>query len=63
MTHDELLQAINDKLGYYTNNNFGAVGFAVALRNVVELCSKWDTKGSYCLPIKDVLKAIEKELQ
>jgi hypothetical protein len=37
VTHDELLQAINDKLAYYTNNNFGASGFAVALRSIVEL--------------------------
>ena len=37
MTHNELLQAINDKLAYYTNNNFGASGFAIALRAVVEL--------------------------
>ena len=37
MTNEELLQAINDKLAYYNNNNFGASGFAIALRAVVEL--------------------------
>jgi hypothetical protein len=37
MTYDELLQAINDKLAYYTNNNFGASGFAIALRKIVTL--------------------------
>jgi len=33
-----------------------------ALRAVVELCNKWETKGSYCLPIGDVIQAIENEL-
>ena len=55
MTHDELLQTINDKLAYYTNNNFGASGFAVALRSIVELhkpvdCEALDgSQGTMCI--------------
>ena len=77
MTHDELLQAINDKLAYYTNNNFGASGFAVALRSVVELhkpeygdfpdedvyCATCSTARDYvALYPCETIEAIEKEL-
>ena len=53
MTHDELLARINI---------VGDTSLDAALRAVVELCDKWETKGSYCLPIEDVIQAIEKEL-
>jgi hypothetical protein len=58
MSNDELLAKINeaspaDKID---------AGWQSALRAVVELCDKWETKGSYCLPIDSVIQAIEKEL-
>jgi hypothetical protein len=33
-----------------------------ALYATMELCDEWKTKGSYCLPIEEVIQAIEKEL-
>ena len=59
MTHDELLA----RIGRLSKNAslVDATGWS-ALRAVVELCNKWETKGSYCIPIDDVIQAIEKEL-
>jgi hypothetical protein len=54
VTRDELLLNLTSA---------GETSIYVALRAVVELCNKWETKGSYCLPIEDVIKAIEKELK
>ena len=56
MTHDELL-AICDNYDFKDS-----IEPVKALRAVVELCNKWETKGSYCIPINDVIQAIEKEL-
>ena len=56
MTHDELL-AICDNYDFKDS-----IEPVKALRAVVELCNKWETKGSYCIPIGDVIQAIEKEL-
>jgi hypothetical protein len=64
VTHEELLQAINDKLAYYTNNNFGASGFAIALCSVVKLHKDengWCLVCNYPHPCSTI-KAIEKEL-
>lgn len=68
MTHDELLA----KIDYYlvpTNKLSGdegvknfAIGFMQALRAVVELCNFLDKKGHCCVPVKEVIQAIEKEL-
>lgn len=55
MTHDELV----NEVVYGEQTRFA---LANALRAVVELCDKWETKGSYCLPIDSVIQAIEKEL-
>ena len=36
--------------------------FEDALRAVVELCNFLDKKGHCCVPVKEVIQAIEKEL-
>ena len=57
MTHDELL-AICD------NYSFKDSAEPVkALRAVVELCNFLDKKGHCCVPVKEVIQAIEKELE
>lgn len=62
MTPEELLAKIK------TGNEFLGIKYApdshtFALRRIVELCRKWDRKGSYCLPIEDIIQAIERELK
>ena len=69
MTHDELLARINanlcDKVGcdgeHYKKDNVNGERFA--LRAVVELCNFLDKKGHCCVPVKEVIQAIEKELK
>ena len=53
MTHDELLQRIAI---------IGDTSIEEALRAVVELCNFLDKKGRCCVPVKEVIDAIEKEL-
>lgn len=53
MTYEELLA----KIEQFRNVPFDPL--LDALHAVVELCNKWETKGSYCLPIEDVIKVIE----
>ena len=53
MTHDELLQRIAI---------VGDTSIEEALRVVVELCNFLDKKGHCCVPVKEVIQAIEKEL-
>ena len=63
MTHEELVDAINHQivtappfaLGGYTK-------FLQALGAVVELCNFLDKKGRCCVPVQEVIQAIEKEL-
>jgi hypothetical protein len=67
MTHDELLTKIDsvfyedeggmqlDLAGF--NNQYRAI------RAVVELCNFLDKKGHCCVPVKEVIQAIEKELK
>lgn len=57
MTHDELL-AICD------NYSFKDSAEPVkALRAVVTLCDFLDKKGRCCVPVQEIIQAIEKELQ
>ena len=58
MTHDELRDYI-DKFDAAGMVNEPAVK---ALRAVVELCNFLDKKGHCCVPVKEVIQAIEKEL-
>ncbi len=60
MTYDELLIEINRRLdvAYYN----GDPQSMRALRAVVELCNFLDKKGHCCVPVKEVIQAIEKEL-
>ena len=53
MTHDELLRRITI---------VGDTSTEEALRAVVELCNFLDKKGHCCVPVKEVIQAIEKEL-
>ena len=67
MTHYELLTKIDsvfyedeggmqlDLAGF--NNQYRAI------RAVVELCNFLDKKGHCCVPVKEVIQAIEKELK
>ena len=61
MTHDELLAKMKElsrTFAYEPNLNFES-----ALRAVVELCNFLDKKGHCCVPVKEVIQAIEKELK
>ena len=60
MTHDDLLIEINRRLdvAYYN----GDPQSMRALRAVVVLCDFLDKKGHCCVPVKEVIQAIEKEL-
>jgi hypothetical protein len=60
MTHDQLLAKI-DGLTYMLLPDEIPFEYK-ALRAVVELCDKWETRGSYHIPIEDIIQAIEKEL-
>lgn len=53
MTHDELLQRIGI---------VGDTSIEEALRAVVTLCDFLNKKGKCCVPVQEVIDAIEKEL-
>ena len=59
MTHEELLEILE----HTAQDGMADEPILKALRAVVELCNKWESKGSYCLPIEDVIQAIKKELE
>lgn len=61
MTHEELLAKMAT-IAHTKDANIARNDYLLALRAVVELCNKWETKGSYCLPIEDVIKVIEGEI-
>ena len=66
MTHDELLAKIDSNLsncGYDCESCKRDNASWVALRAVVELCNFLDKKGHCCVPVKEVIQAIEKELR
>lgn len=58
MTHDELLAKIDADSDYFDYPD----PHRNALRAVVELCNFLDKKGHCCVPVKEVIQAIEKEL-
>ena len=58
MTHDELLICVNMN----AQTTGGLEQNTEALRAVVELCNFLDKKGHCCVPVKEVIQAIEKEL-
>jgi len=59
MTHEELLAELDE-----LDHSCSVVGITVsALRAVVELCNFLDKKGHCCVPIKEIIQAIEKELE
>jgi hypothetical protein len=57
MTHDELMAKIDYDI---EGNPYDE--YMSALRAVVELCNFLDKKGHCCVPVKEVIQAIEKEL-
>jgi hypothetical protein len=59
MTYEELLSDIESN--HYRNSRTLDTPY-IALRSVMELCKDWQTLGNNSVPIKDVIKAIEKEL-
>lgn len=59
MTHDELLARIKE--GQWVDRQEMMVR-SNALRAVVELCNFLDKKGHCCVPVKEVIQAIEKEI-
>ena len=64
MTHDELLDKI---YWHWRKDNRGdglqpMIDYRSALLAVVELCNFLDKKGHCCVPVKEVIQAIEKEL-
>lgn len=72
MTHDELLAKVELTLGTYISKYYGSkkdvelrsnvIDLIQALRAVVELCNFLDKKGRCCVPVQEVIDAIEKEL-
>ena len=65
MTHDELLDKI---YWHWRKDNRGdglqpMIDYRQALLAVVELCNFLDKKGHCCVPVKEVIQAIEKELK
>jgi len=58
MTYDKLLAKINYDI---EGNPYDE--YMSALRAVVELCNFLDKKGHCCVPVKEVIQAIEKELK
>ena len=62
MTHDELLELLDGR-SQIDGVEYHEARALAALRGVVELCDVWEAKGSYCVPINNVIRAIEKELQ
>jgi hypothetical protein len=59
MTHDELLAKIDN---FEPDYELDSVNSMNALYAVVELCNFLDKKGHCCVPVKEVIQAIEKEL-
>lgn len=67
MTHDELLAKI-DSVFYEEEGGLqldlaGVNNQYRAIRAVVELCNFLDKKGRCCVPVEEVIDAIEKELK
>jgi hypothetical protein len=60
MTHDELLADIDTKILLSEHTIYPI--YMQAFRAVVELCNFLDKKGHCCVPVKEVIQAIEKEL-
>jgi hypothetical protein len=60
MTYEELLATIKSR-NYRESRTLDTP--YIALNAVMELCKDWQAKGSYCLPIEDVIQAIERELK
>ena len=63
MTHDELLEEINEAIADFDLKFDNGNPYYKALRAVVELCNFLDKKGHCCVPVKEVIQAIEKELK
>lgn len=62
MTHDELLARIDDDEKFLEQYFGGKFKGQNALRAVVTLCDFLDKKGRCCVPVQEVIDAIEKEL-
>ena len=65
MTHDELIAYIDDSTDGLKHEHLfeKLLANTNALRAVVKLCNFLDKKGHCCVPVKEVIQAIEKELK
>jgi hypothetical protein len=63
MTHDELLVRVDNDEKFLEQYFGGKFKGQSALRAVVELCNFLDKKGHCCVPVKEIIQAIEKQLQ
>ena len=61
MTHEELLTKISD-LGDNCLGIMAGARMSDALSAVVIACQDWENRGSYCIPINEVVDAIKKEM-
>ena len=55
MTKEELFYLIEEEASYQK--------LIDALRAVAELSLQWEAKGSYCIPIQDIMQTIQTKLQ
>lgn len=62
MTHDELLAKIDAPNKGNQDWYDEEIVWRKALRAVVVLCDFLDKKGHCCVPVKEIIQAIEKEL-
>lgn len=62
MTHDELLARVDDDEKFLEQYFGGKFKGQSALRAVVILCDFLNKKGHCCVPVKEIIQAIEKEL-
>ena len=60
MTYEELLATIKSR-NYRQSRTLDTP--YIALTAVMELCKEWQARESNCLPIEDVIQAIERELK
>ena len=61
MNNEELLDKISD-LGDNCLGIMAGAKMSDALSAVVMACQDWEDRGSYCIPINEVIDAVKKEM-
>lgn len=59
MPYNKLLEVI-DNLHSNTLGIYAGAQLAEGLTEAIKACQDWENRGSYCIPIKEVIEAIEK---